>query len=162
MKNCSNTWTDQDNNKLSNALTFCYKNSDLYGQALELESRMNAFKFVLEGEYTMNQVLLAFKMHMGKTTEMIKPAHVNALLSPAKAKITQTEFINAKNMWEIGGYKTFCEYKDVMDAFTEQEHEQRESHEVITDERALELMNKFKSKDEKSVVTSPDGYKKLN
>lgn len=153
-------WQEDEIKQLSMALTFAYKNSDTYGQPLELQSRVDAFKFCLEGEYDVEDILGAIKQHMKKSSEMVKPSHVNLILSPVKPEITQTEFIHAQKQWERDGFKAFCPHKEVIDAYRKQEEDVREEHAQITDKRVLKLLGKYKRKEQRE-VTTPNGYKLL-
>ncbi len=153
-------WKASDLSKLVLALKMAYKNSDNYGQQLEIKERVNAFRFVLEEEYEIEEVLRAIKIHMKRSSEMVKPVHINLILSPAKPEITQTEFIHAQNQWAIERYKTFCPHKQVIDAYRQQEEEVREEHAQITGKRALKLLGKYKRKEQRE-VTTPNGYKLL-
>ena len=162
MTNYNNSWNDKEIKKLGRALAFAYKNSDVFGQPLELQSRIDAFRFVLEDDYTVDEVLYGIKLHMKASTEMVKPAHINKMLAPDVVKISTAEFVHAQKQYELGGYNNYSEDKAIIDAFKLQEEDARNAHAEITDARALELMGKFKSKDDSRAVSSPDGYKKLN
>ena len=124
-QNCNDTWTDEDIKTLAKALTFCWKNSDQYGGSLELEARVDGIKFVLGGIVPMKLVLGAIRAHMGESTEMVKPAHVKTILFPEKAKITQTEFIHAKEQHKLNGYNPYSEWADTIRDFEKQERDDR-------------------------------------
>ena len=160
--NYKNSWSDKEIDKLGRALAFAYKNSDNFGQPLELQSRIDAFRFVLEDDYTVDEVLYALKIHMKEATEMVKPAHIHKTLSPDVVKISTAEFVQAQRQYEQEGYNNSSDSKAIVDAFKLQEQELRAAHSPITDKRALAITDGFKSKNTNRSVTSPDGYKKLN
>jgi len=87
--------------------------------------RLEAFKFTQEGDFSVEQILGALRVHMKKTTQMFKPAHATAILDPEPAKISQTEFIHAKKQWELQGFSPFSKYQDVVKGFEAQEDEGR-------------------------------------
>ena len=164
--NCNNSWTDSEINTLAKALTFCWKNSDQYGGDLELQSRVDAFKFVLEGIVSVELICGAIRAHMGESTDMVKPAHVKTMLFPEKAKITQTEFIHAKEQHKLTGYNPYSEWAQTIRDFEAQEREERGVHtpQEILERRAIPAVhpalqkrlddhNKEKEENEKKLLT---------
>ncbi len=110
------------------SLTLCFKNSDNFGAAFDVQSRIAAFRFVLEGAFSVEQILSALRIHMERSTEMFKPAHASAILNPPVPKITQAEFIHAKKQWELEGYQQFSYYAGIVRDFEAQEAEEREDY----------------------------------
>lgn len=160
--NCNNSWTDDEINTLAKVLTFCWKNSDQYGGDLALQSRVDAFKFVLEGVVSVELICGAIRAHMGESTDMVKPAHVKTMLFPEKAKITQTEFIHAKEQHKLTGYNPYSEWAQTIRDFEAQEREERGVHtpQEILERRAIpampaELKARLEKaqKDEKKLLT---------
>jgi hypothetical protein len=142
-KNCNNSWTDDDENQLGMMLNLCWKNSDHYGGDFSLKERVTAFKMVLEPLFCMNDVLDGIRIHMGESTEMVKPSHVKSILTPAKKKITQTEFIHAKEQHALEGYPKFGYYGKIIKDFERQERIERDvpSQQEIEMKRAIPAMS---------------------
>lgn len=120
-----NTWTAEDEKRLGVVLALCFKNSDAYGTDLNLADRVAFFKECLQDLYTVDQILTAIKTHSLKSSEMVKPCHVHAILNPVR-EITTAEFIHAKEQWKNDGYPVFSRHKDVVKAYEAQSMEKTE------------------------------------
>jgi len=103
---------------------------------------------------------------MAQSTSMAKPAHICAILNPQKPKITQTEFIHAKEQHALNGYNPFSKYADTIREFEAQERENRCVHSpqeilklratpaVHPDlQKRLDDHNKEKEENEKKMLT---------
>lgn len=125
--NCANSWTPEDIDRLAQALTFVYKNQKTYSQPLDLADRVSGWRFVLEEKYPVESILSALRRYMTEKTDMPVPADVEAILNPPKAKITQSEFIHAKQQWALEEYKPFSYYGNIVKEYEKQETELRDA-----------------------------------
>lgn len=106
--NCKPSWTDLELDRLGKALTFCYRNAtEKFGNELDLQIRIDGFKFTLQDTYTMEQVLSSFKVFMKKSTKMIGTADVEEILNPEPAKITAGQYYTAQERQKRNGYPSF-------------------------------------------------------
>jgi len=125
-ENWRNLWSPEEEKKLSQALTFCWINAtEKFGNELDLSMRVSGFKFVLGADFTIDEILSAFQIFMKKSSRMIAPADVQAILSPEKPKITQAEFIHAKEQWRLEGYPSHSFYAGIVKGYESEQSDSR-------------------------------------
>ena len=124
-KNLPITWTEEDIVRLSKALTFTYKNQNNYKEKLDLADRIIGWKFLLEEDFTMEQVLGAMKQFMKANTDMVLPAHVNNILAPEQPKITAGEYYQAQKWQERNNYPSYSLEAVLIRGYEAQQSEDR-------------------------------------
>lgn len=110
-----------------------YKTQNTFKEPLEIEDRVAGWKFVLQGKYTMAQVLHGLRLFMEINPSMPVPANVNAILNPAKPRISEAAFVEAQKWQERNGFPMFSDALDVIEAYRVQEADARENHTVKCD-----------------------------
>lgn len=68
--------------EISKALTFCYKTQKTFNEELDLKNRVLGWKFILEDDYTVEQVLIGLKKYMKNNSTMPAPADIVSILKP--------------------------------------------------------------------------------
>lgn len=116
-------------------LTSVYDNLSVYGQPLNLKSRMALWRAILEQKrgYSMSLVLNAIIEYCDKNKTMPAPSDIVAILSPERPKISHAEFIHANEQWAKEGYPTYSANAQVVRDYREQENEGREKPFEIAD-----------------------------
>lgn len=137
--NSGNSWSKEDIENLGMALTAVYDNLSSYGQPLNLKSRIGLWKMTLQDHYPMDSVLKAIQSHCRVSTDMVVPAHVEALLNPPAAKITQAEFIHAKEQWKLEGYPSYSYYATVVKDYEKENAEDRAPGIATEDKKLLDV-----------------------
>jgi len=133
-------WTQEEKDQLVMYLTLAMKGQKTYSKE-ELTDKLAWYKMKLEGRYTMAQIIYAMDIFTDSNNQVPVPSDIINILNPVKPKITQTEYITAKENWAREGYKSHCYYLGVMREFEAQEGEQRNEAQPITDEKVLSLVN---------------------
>lgn len=128
--NYSGTWTEKDKDRLAVAFNFLHKNLKTYNKPLELESRIQGFKFVLEDECPMDSVLEALRLYMKVNQDFPTPSDVYNIIYPAPVKISYSEYMDAVKSKEreiSSGYvNSNAGYNEVIQAYFEQERGEKE------------------------------------
>jgi len=101
-------------------LTFAYKAQTTYKEPLDLHDRVQGWKFVLEEDFSVDQVMFGLKKFMKTNTNMPVPADIANALGAANTEITITQFKHAQEQWKISGYSTFSDHLDVIKAYEKQ------------------------------------------
>jgi len=122
-KSCTNFWRDDELSELGKALTFAYKTQNNYKEPLDLKDRVLGWKFVLEEDYTVTQVLSAIKQHMKTSPVMPVPADIGAILSPPEPKITEAQFVEAQKWQERNGWPFLSEAAQTIEKYKKQRSE---------------------------------------
>lgn len=78
-----------------------------------------------EGKFTVNQIINALHIHCERNSVIPKVSHINDILNPAKPKITQSEFIHAKEQWKLEGYPSYSYYAGIVKDYEKQEGDVR-------------------------------------
>lgn len=139
-------WQKSDLEMLAKALTFAYKNQKTYSQPLDIEGRILGWKFILEDKYPMETVLSALKRYMTEKSDMPVPADIEAILNPPKPKISQAEFIHAKDQWAKEGYPSYSYYAMIVKDYEKENADERNAPAPIEDSRILGIVqNSVKS-----------------
>ena len=125
-KSSPNTWQLYEIEKLSIALSITYKTQTTYKEALDLKDRVAGWKFVLEEEFNLAQVLFALKEFMKISQNMPVPADIVKILKPAPHLISESEYVQACKWQENNGYPMFSDAKDIKDAYKKQNEHKRE------------------------------------
>ncbi len=131
--NSRDSWTKEQVDQLAKALTFAYKTQTTYKEPLDLEDRLSGWRFILEEDFSMEQVLYGIKQFMKSNADMPVPAHITNVLSPEAPKITTAEYVQACQKQERNGYPAYSTESQLMKDYVKQREEGRESHEIECD-----------------------------
>jgi hypothetical protein len=121
-----------------------YKTQNTFKEPLEIEARVAGWKFIMEGDYSMDQVLYGLREFLKINPVMPVPANIIAILNPPKPRITEAAFIAAQKWQERNDYPIFSDAKDIIEAYHAQEREGRESYENTNEELKSIAGNTFK------------------
>jgi len=132
-QNSQGTWQNQELEQLSMALTLAYKTQTTYKEPLDLEDRVAGWKFVLEEDWTVMQVLYALHKFMKENKVMPVPADINALLKPEPPKVTQAEYIQACKEHERNNFTAFSAEYMVIEQYKKENDEAREDYSIECD-----------------------------
>lgn len=104
-------------------LTSVYDNLSVYGQPLNLKSRIALWRAILERQhgYSMSLVLDAILKHCGKSNSMPTPADIIKILEPEDDKITIEEYRHACRQYQLEGCMPHSNWKAMMNAYEDQQ-----------------------------------------
>lgn len=127
MTNSGIIWDQEGVDNLAKALTFCYKTQTTYKEPLDLADRVTGWRFILEEDYTLDQVFYALKKFMKTSKNMPVPADIGNILNPTFPEITQTEYFHAKKQWALEDFSEFSDHLDTIKAYEKQTKVNRET-----------------------------------
>jgi len=133
-QNLQDSWTGEQINQLGKALTFSYKMQNTYKEPLDLEDRLAGWKFVLEEDYTMEQVLYGLKKFLKDSEDMPVPSNINNILNPPKPLVTTAQFIAARDNQARNGYPAFSTDDMIIREYEAQEADKQEEHKFESNE----------------------------
>lgn len=133
-KNLPNSWSAEEINRLAQALTFAYKAQNTYKEPLDLKDRVTGWQFVLEEDFTMDQVLFGIKKHMKCSPNMPVPANIIQILNPEPPRITEAQFVEAQKWQERNNWPMMSDAQDTIDIYRAQEAEKRENFKIENSE----------------------------
>lgn len=118
-------WTPEDKQEIVKVFAVLATIQKNYGRQIEMRETLQAWECVI-GDIPANQVVAAMQAYMRKSSDMPTPADLIALITPPKAKISQTEFIHAKDQWAKEGFPSYSYYAMVVKNFEKQEEQDRD------------------------------------
>ena len=140
--NANKSWTSTEIGEFTKEFAKICIGQNAYGTESQFALKVEYWLSKIQRHgYTINQVLHALEVYTDRNDGIPTPSDIINILSPVKPKITQTEYITAKENWAREGYKSHCYYLGVMREFEAQEGEQRNESQPITDEKVLSLGN---------------------
>ena len=100
-------WNDAEKQELAKAfkvLTIIQKN---YGREIDPIGTLRAWEFVLAEKYTAEQVLMAMRAYMEKSSDIPAPSDLIKIISPEKPKISYAEYKRAQEQHALEGFPRF-------------------------------------------------------
>lgn len=102
-----------------------------YGRTLDVKLVMSGWEMVLADKYNADQVCYALKEYALGKEDFPTPASINNILNPAKPKITQAEYVAAREWQKTNNrYDKFTDAYDIIKGFEKQESQEREDYTV--------------------------------
>jgi len=130
MQSSQGSWQSEELKQLGMALTFAYKTQTTYKEALDLDIRLSGWRFVLEEDYGIEQVLYGLKQYMKNNKNMPVPADINNILNPQKPKITTAQYIAARENQKNNGYPAFSTDDMLIQEYQAQESQAQENFQI--------------------------------
>lgn len=132
-------WTQEEKQEIVKAFTVMATIQKNYGKEIDIKATLQAWEYIL-GEYPADKVLAAMNRYMRKSSDIPAPADLIAIIDPPKPKITQAEFIHAKEQHKLEGYPTHGYYGGIIRAYEAQEADER-SPEPLTSLEGKKLIH---------------------
>lgn len=114
------SWQTTEIASLAKAIAFCYRNQNTYKEPLDLDVRVAGWRFVLEEEFSVEQVLYGLREFMKKSTDMAVAANIYKILNPEPPKVTEAQFVQAQRWQERNGYPIFSDALTTIAKYHEQ------------------------------------------
>ncbi len=131
-------WNEDEKREILKAFTVLATIQKTYGKEIDIKGTLQAWEYVM-GEYPAAAVLSAMQAYMRKSSDMPTPADLIALISPPKPKITQAEFIHAKEQWKLEGYPSYSYYATVVKDYEKESAEDRAPRIATEDKNLLDV-----------------------
>lgn len=127
-------WSLEDKREITKVFAVLATIQKTYGKEIHVKEVLQAWEFVLSEKYTAGQVIAAMRAYMERSSDMPTPADLIAVIDPPKPKITQAEFIHAKEQHKLEGYPSHGYYGYIIRDYEKQESEYREPARELTHE----------------------------
>lgn len=135
------SWPNSDKVNLVQAATVYFSDLDDFGKGVDIKLILQKYALFFEGGYSVDQIIQALHTHCLKSTVIPKVSHLEAILSPEPVRISQTEFIHAKDQWAKEGYPKYSYYAGIVRDYERENHEERAKDKPIEDNRVLNIIN---------------------
>jgi hypothetical protein len=132
-------WTNEEKTEILKAFTVLATIQKTYGREIDTKATLQAWEYIL-GEYPANRVLKAMQLYMRQSSDIPSPADLIALMEAPKPKITQAEFIHAKEQWKLEGFPSYSYYAVMVRDYEKQQGEERSASAPIDDPKVLEIV----------------------
>jgi len=139
-------WTDQEKTKLAKALAVLAIIQKSYGKQIDVKATIQAWEFVMAEKYRAEQVLMAIKVYMGKSSDIPAPADLIKIITPPEKQITYAEYKHALEHHALEGYPMFGYHGQVIKDYNKQHGviNETQSHYELLESRKQELPDSVK------------------
>ncbi len=134
------SWTAEEKTEILKVFTVMATIQKTYGREIDIKPTLQAWEYLMAKDFTGAQVVAAMDAYMRKSSDMPAPADIIAILRPAPVRITQAEFIHAKEQHAKEGYPAHGYYRQIIKQFEDENHEDRAKSRPIEDKRVLEIV----------------------
>lgn len=117
-----------------------FSDLDDFGKGVDIKLILQKYAMFFEGKYSVDQIISAIHQHCLKSTVIPKVSHLEAILSPEPPRISQAEFIHAKDQWAKEGYPSYSANAMIVKQFEQENQEERAKAKPIEDKRVLEMI----------------------
>lgn len=131
----ANSWTASEKSELTQLLALIINGQNKYGETVSVKDTFAFFSFKLEGRFPMSSILYAINLHTDRKDTIPTPADIITIIEPAKAQITQADFIHAKKQWELEGYPSYSYYAMIVKDYEKQSETARIAPSKVEDPR---------------------------
>lgn len=121
------------------AATVYFSDLDDFGKGVDIKLILQKYALFFEGKYSVEQIIKAIHTHCQKSTVIPKVANIEAILNPPTQKISQAEFIHAKDQWAKEGYPEFSFYAFQVKQYEKENNEARAPITPIENQDVLKL-----------------------
>jgi len=139
-------WTDQEKTKLAKALAVLAIIQKSYGKQIDVKATIQAWEFVMAEKYRAEQVLMAIKVYMGKSSDIPAPADLIKIITPPEKQITYAEYKHALEHHALEGYPMFGYHGQIIKDYNKQQGaiNETQSHYELLESRKQELPDSVK------------------
>jgi hypothetical protein len=149
-------WTDEEKMQLAKGLAVLATIQKSYGRQVDVKATIQAWEFIMADKYRAEQVLMAMRVYMGKSSDMPAPADLIKIISPPAAPITYAEYKNALEQHALEGYPMFGFYGQKIKDYQKQ---QSSDSDVPTHQEILEKRNEPLAIDVSKLLSTTYGGK---
>lgn len=133
-------WTEDKKREILKTFTVMATIQKTYGREIDIRPTLQAWEALLAGEYSGEQVNRAMAAYMLKSSDMPSPADIARMITPETPKVSQAEFIHAKDQWAKEGYPSYSYYAMIVKQFEKENAEDRAPNPPIEDKRILDIV----------------------
>lgn len=119
-------WSNTEISELIKAMAVYFSDLDDFGKGVDINAILQKYRLYFEKKFTVNQILNAIHAHCERKTTIPKVADINAILNPEKPKITQAEFIHAREQHAAEKYPAHGYYGGIIKDYEAQEADARD------------------------------------
>lgn len=133
-------WTDDEKKEIAKAFALLATVQKTYGRELDPSTALPAWEWVLARDFTGKQVTDALQLYMRQTSDMPTPADLIKLMVPPTTRISQPEFIHAKDQWAKEGYPQFSYHHMIVKQYEKENADERAAPAPIEDPKILKII----------------------
>lgn len=133
------SWTNDEKAEILKVFTIMATIQKNYGREIDVRPTLQAWEFLM-GDFSAAQVVSAMTEYMRKSSDMPAPADIIALMKPEAPRISQAEFIHAKEQWKLEGYPSYSYYAMIVKDYERENAESRNDPKPIEDKRVLSIV----------------------
>ena len=137
-------WTNEEKTHIAKTFGVLVAIQKSYGNDIDIKSTLRAWQVVL-GDYPAGQLISAMQEWVKRHRDMPTPSDMIKLMNPEPTRITQTEFIHAKEQWKLEGFPNYSYYAGIVKEYEKQEGEAR-TPEPVAEVPLGQLISEIKGK----------------
>ena len=111
-------------------LSVIIKGQKAYGKDHSITDTFAYFKYKLEKQYSVEQVVYALDKYTDIKNDIPAPSDIKNILNPKEPEISATEFNHAHKQWAAKGFPEFCDYKDIVKKYEAQKEQGRDEFKI--------------------------------
>lgn len=104
-----------------------------YSREFDAKLALEAWEAKLSHRFTADAVLYALDVYTDKKDDFPFPSSIISILEPEPPRITTAQYIQAQRDQERNGYPIFSDAKEIIDAYENQERQDRKNHQMRQD-----------------------------
>jgi hypothetical protein len=125
-------WSNSDKAELIKTMAVIVNGQNSYGKTHNLAHLIDYYTMKLEGRFPMSSIIYALNLYTDRKDDVPTPADIINIIDPQKPRITQAEFIHAKEQHKLEGYKNYSYYGRIVKDYEAQEEQGRLPQSHIT------------------------------
>lgn len=118
-------WSASDQEKIVKTLSIIINGQKAYGKDVSIEDTFAFYQLKLDGRFPADAVINALGAYTDRSNDIPAPADLISLMAPQTPRITQTEFIHAKEQHKLEGYPEFGYYGQIIKQYERENAEDR-------------------------------------
>ena len=124
----NNSWTTLEQEELTKTLAIIINGQKAYGKEYSVRDVYEYFKMKLQSRFNVEQIVFALNEYTDRENDIPSPADIIKILNPEKPKITQSEYIAAKDWQKRNNrYDEYTDAYDVIKGYAAQEQGERQA-----------------------------------
>lgn len=137
------SWNIEEKTAIHRAFAILASVNNAYADNREMKARLQGWEAIMADEVSGYEVAEAVIKFAKKQDNIPTPSCLLKIINPVKQKISQSEFIHAKEQWRVEGYPAYSYYASIVKDFEKQEQSSREEkHDAPMHPRLAERLRK--------------------
>lgn len=139
-----NCWNKSETATVLKTLSIIINGQKAYGKEYSVKDTFAYYELKLGKKYSADQVIYALDKYTDTRNDIPAPSDIINILNPEEPKISATEYMAAKEQWQLNGYPMFCKHRDIVKKYESQASEKQNDHTIECAEIAKIAGNSIK------------------